>query len=152
MVQTVRLNASVGRRSTLSSSPHKADSNSARAGFANVMKNYEKLVAHLHNVSAQVIYEALEPTFRKSQSYCPTDTGTLKASGYIEITDFRNTPTVEIGYGRGGFPDYAVTVHENLEWRHKAPTRAKWLQIALQEDASEIQQRIVSGYKRAGGF
>lgn len=152
MVQRVRLSASVGRRSTSSSSPHKANSKTARDGFKGVLANYINLVDHLHGVSADVIYEALEPTYDKSQEYCPEDTGALKASGYIMVTDYRGTPTVEMGYGRGGTPDYAVTVHEDLEWRHKAPTRAKWLQVALEEDANEIQQRIVNGYKQAGGF
>lgn len=152
MVQKVRLSASVGRRSTSSGSVHKSASNSARAGFAGILKNYRTLISHLHDVSAQVIYEALEPTFLKSQEYCPTDTGALKDSGYLIVTDFRNIPTVEMGYGKGGEPDYAVTVHENMEWRHKAPTRAKWLQVALEEDTNDIPKRIVAGYKQAGGF
>lgn len=152
MVQRVRLSASVGRRSTSSGSPHSANANSARQGFQGVMKNFEKLLTHLHNNGAQVLYEALEPTFEKSQEYCPKDTGALLESGYLVITDFRGIPTVEMGYGRGGEPDYAVTVHENLEWRHKSPTRAKWLQVAIDEDAQAIQGRVVAGYKVAGGF
>ncbi len=152
MVDKVRLNAKVGRRYTSADSAHSANSKRARAGFNNVLKNFSMLIDHLHDVSPQVMVEALEPTFELSKEYCPEETGALKASGYLEITSFRGTPTVEIGYGKGGSPDYAVTVHENLEWRHKAPTRAKWLQVALEEDAANIQDRIVSGYKRAGGF
>lgn len=120
----------------------------ARASMAGIIKNYKSLIDHIENVTPEILYEALEPTFELSQKYCPKDTGALRASGYLEITKFRGTPTVEIGYGKGGNPPYAATVHENMEYRHKDPTRAKWLQVALSEDAEAIQGRIVSRYRQ----
>lgn len=155
MVSTVRLNAFVGRKALRGGSIHQEVRDTtrvARASMKGIINNYRKLVDHLEGVTAPVLYEALEPTFAKSLEYCPQDTGALRASGYLEITQFRGTPTVEMGYGAGGSPGYAVAVHENLEWRHKSPTRAKWLQVALAEDATVIQGRIITGLKRAGGF
>jgi len=99
-----------------------------------------------------VLYNALEPAFELSKEYCPVDTGAMVDSGYLEISTFRGVPTVEIGYGRAGNPPYTVEVHENLEWRHKDPTRAKWLQVALAESAGQIQDDIRRGYRDAGGF
>lgn len=123
------------------------DNLNARNAMNQVVKRYKKLIDQLEIATPNILYAALEPTFEKSQDYCPQDTGRLVASGYLEIVEFRGKPTVQIGYGKGGDPEYAVTVHENLEWRHKAPTRAKWLQVALAEDANDIERRIVSAYQ-----
>lgn len=120
----------------------------ARAAMNNVAQNFQKLVNHIEGITPQVLYDSLVPTFHKSQVLCPTDTGKMKASGYLELVEFRGTPTVQIGYGRGNNPPYTAAVHENLEWRHKAPTRAKWLQVALTEDDGAIQLKIVNDLKR----
>lgn len=122
----------------------------ARASMAAVLANYNKFVRHVENVTPEILYAALEPTFQKSQEYCPTDTGAMKGSGYLEITAERGKPSVQIGYGFGGHPEYTATVHENLEYNHKAPTRAKWLQVALEEDEHQIQARIVSALRSVG--
>lgn len=119
---------------------------SASRGMANVLKNYERLIGNIEEATPEILYEALEPTFKKSQDYCPKDTGELVESGYLEIVTFRKQPRVEIGYGKGGEPEYAVRVHENTEWRHKSPTRAKWLQAALEEDAQAIRGRVIRAY------
>lgn len=119
----------------------------ARAQMAEVIKNYENLIRHIEEITPELLLEALEPTFELSQEYCPKDTGALVASGYLEIREFRGRARVDMGYGRGGIPDYAAAVHENMEWRHKAPTRAKWLQVALSEDSANIEERIISGYR-----
>lgn len=150
MPRATRFQASVGPKRVGSTySPSFAQNvRSARESMNSIIKNYQRLVDYLEEVTPEVLYEAMEPTFELSQEYCPEDTGALKRSGYLEITEFRGKPTVEIGYGRGGQPPYATTVHENLEYRHKAPTRAKWLQVALTEDEQEIQDRIVSSYRR----
>lgn len=140
---TTRFHASIGV---------KRGPNAAREGMNQVVDNYRRLCEHMEKVSPEVLYQALEPAFELSKEYCPVDTGSMLASGYLEITEFRGTPTVEIGYGKGGKPEYTTTVHENLEYKHKDPTRAKWLQTALAEYAQDIQDRINREYKAAGGF
>lgn len=120
-----------------------SDAMSAREGMRNVLSNYRKVVAALEGSTAAILVDALRPTFEKSQDYVPVKYGTLRDSGYLQARGM----TVEIGYGMGGQPDYAVAVHENLEARHAAPRRAKFLQAALEEDASEIQTRIENGYR-----
>jgi hypothetical protein len=142
-------NAVVGRKRLAKSlgADVQSDTRSARAGMAQVIRNYRKFVQTVEESMPDVLYEALVPTFGKSQEYCPIDTGALRESGYLEITEFRRRPRVEIGYGVGGDPDYAAKVHENMEYRHKAPTRAKWLQVALEEDEEAIQMRIIQALR-----
>lgn len=139
-------NASIGRKRLAASiSPETAAyTRSARASMQAIIRNYRKFVANVEKELPEILFEAMVPTFALSQEYCPKDTGKMRESGYLEITSFRGKPRVEIGYGRGGDPEYTAAVHENMEWRHKAPTRAKWLQIALEESAQEVQARIVT--------
>jgi hypothetical protein len=98
--------------------------------------------------SPKILLEAMEPTFGKSKVYCPKDTKALVNSGYLEARETKNGAEVAIGYARGGTPFYAVYVHEVPRF-HKDPTRWKWLQFALQEDADDIRTRILSGVSRA---
>lgn len=118
----------------------------ASRGMERVLKNYGRLISHIEQATPEILMEAMQPTFDKSQEYVPVDTSALKESGYLEIVEYRRTPRVEIGYGRNGEPDYAVAVHENLEWRHKSPTRAKYLQSAINEDEQAIRGRIIRAY------
>jgi len=101
--------------------------------------------------TAPIVVDALKPTFEKSQKYCPKDTGDLVSSGYLESRKFRGNVVAEIGYARGNKPSYAIYVHEMLEYRHKAPTRAKFLEAAIDEDLSDIQGRILKNLKIASG-
>lgn len=140
------IQANIGRRRLTAgiSVSEQLDTRSARASMAQIIRNYRKFVQNVEKATPEVILAALEPTFELSQEYCPVDTGAMVASGYLEITNFRGKPRVEIGYGKGGNPEYTAKVHENMEYNHKAPTRAKWLQIALEQDANNIQDRIVA--------
>lgn len=142
-------NAVVGRKRiapSLNAYTRSAQLN-VRAQMSSVINNYRKFISQVEEAMPDVLYEALQPTYELSQEYVPYDTGALADSGYLEITNFRGKPRVEIGYGLGGVPPYAVRVHETMEFRHEAPTRAKWLQVALEEDAPNVQKRIVDALK-----
>lgn len=121
---------------------------SLRENMRQIEKNLKLFIDSVERMTPEILYEALRPTFDKSQRYCPKDTGDLRRSGYLEVKQTARGGMVEIGYGRGGQPFYAVYVHERTDISHKSPTRAKFLQSALEEDEPEIQKRIVQGYKR----
>ena len=118
-----------------------------RAQMDGIEKALSSVIAQVQAAGPQIILEALQPTFDKSQAYCPKDTYALANSGYLEAREVGDKTVVEIGYGKGGNPNYAVYVHERTDLRHKAPTRAKFLQAALEEDMDEIKQRIAIGYR-----
>lgn len=111
-----------------------------------------KLLKDVEEQSADIMLNALQPTFELSQVYCPVDTGDLLASGYLEVTQYRSNPRVEMGYARGGNPSYAVVVHEDPQFYHKLPTRYKWLQAAMMEDLPNIFNRLGKEYKGAMGI
>lgn len=119
----------------------------ARASMAAVIENYRKFVKRLEVSVPSVLIDALTPTLALAKYYTPVDTGTLRDSAYLNITGKEHYPHVNMGFAKGGNPPYAAKVHENLEFRHNPPTQAKFLQKALEEDANNIQNRIVYGLR-----
>lgn len=148
-----RFRANVGR-STLRTSVTgtvRADTLSARANMSAILANYQKFVQHMVEVTPEILETALQEAFELSQVYVPKDTGALQKSGYLRIRNLRGRAEVEIGYGFGGEPDYAATVHENLRFKHKAPTRSKFLEAALNETENARHAQIIELLKYAGG-
>lgn len=121
-------------------------------GMRAITKDLISCLTQFENATPEIMYDALKPTFEKSQRYTPYKTGDLRSSGYLEITEWRGSPQVEMGYGKGGHPDYTVYVHEMIEIPHQAPTRAKFLESAVNEDMGDIADRITVGYQRFIGI
>lgn len=111
--------------------------------FKQIADNFRYFVDELDGFLPEDLAWALEPTFEKSQLWCPVDTGETKASGYLIKQGYSGGARVEIGYGRGGNPAKAIYVHE-MPYLHAAPTRSKFLQAAVEDDFYVIQQRVVS--------
>lgn len=152
-IKAVKLRVSVGRQNITALTPTTQTQyiKGIRNQMRQITSNYEKLISELQGQGAEVLLEALQPTFVLSQKYVPKDTGKLAASGFLEIDRRSRTARVVLGYGKGGEPHYAILVHELLHLQHKSPTRAKFLLSALEEENSNIQRRIVSGYRRVAG-
>lgn len=123
----------------------------SRAAMGAIIDNFKAWVAHLEGNAADVLYEAMLPTFEKAKLYTPKKDGDLVASGYLEKRTFRGNSIVEIGFGKGNKPFYAIWVHEKLEDRHAPPTRAKYLQSALEEDEGQIRSLILAKTKEMAG-
>lgn len=112
-----------------------------------IERRFSMFVEHVNEQTPGIIRQAVQATFWKSQKYCPKDTWRLVNSGYMEDKKVgKNGYFIEMGYARDGDPEYAVWVHERPAW-HMAPTRWKFLQAAIEEDANEIRRRLVSGFK-----
>lgn len=118
----------------------------ARAGFAKVKQKYNELIGSIEKESPVLAKIALIPAFEESQRIVPVDTHALKNSGYLEIVQVgrrgNRRSVVEIGYGRGGEPPYAAVVHENMQYRHKKPTQAKFLQKPLLQHLQHMERMI----------
>ena len=118
------------------------------AQFDAILDNYKGFVESVVSQGAEVVMAALQPTFDESQEIVPVKTGALKESGYLESVGSQ----VEIGYGRGGDPEYAPIVHEDLEAHHAPPTQAKFLQQPLEQNEAQIQNDIATGFGIAAGL
>jgi hypothetical protein len=124
---------------------------SPNAQFAKIMGKYRQIVNELEEAVPPVIVEALQPTFKKALKYTPKLTGALRASGYLEVANVAAGPRAEMGFGYGGVPNYTLFVHERVQHYHAAPTRAKFLQVALSEDLPSFRPRLIKGFQRVFG-
>lgn len=144
----LRVKAGIGRTGAHGNSRfHISHTNAAKQSAKAITDSILDILDQFEQASEDLMLEALEPTFELSKKYCPVDTGDLVASGYLEKVGFRGKPRVEIGYGRGGNPDYAAYVHEMVDIPHVAPTRSKWLQAAVMEDLDNIYNRLGASYR-----
>jgi hypothetical protein len=66
---------------------------------------------------------------RKSNFYCPIETGELRASGKVVTVGKGLNAKSTVEY----FAPYALPVHEILAARHAPPTTAKFLERAVRE-------------------
>lgn len=106
-----------------------------------ILEAFDEFTSDVEGFMPEVLVDALEPTFGKALEYCPEDSGALRASGYLEVEKYRGGSRAVIGFGKGGQPDYAIYVHE-MPYAHAEPTRAKFLQSALDEDYFSIVSSI----------
>jgi hypothetical protein len=124
---------------------------SARADMADIVKKYEMLIRHLGNVTPDILENALIPVFDKSQEYVPVKTGLLKESGVLEVSDEGGQPQAEIIYGNAE-AWYAALVHEYVWLNHEPPTRAKYLQSAMEEELDSVMSSLLVDYTTALGM
>lgn len=116
-----------------------------------IARDFRDYVNKLKGFLPEDLAQALEPTLELAKKYCPKDTGALVASAYLELGTFRGLVMVEIGFAKGGDPDYAIYVHE-IPYQHAAPTSDKFLQRAIDEDYFNIVQRVTDIVRaRMGG-
>lgn len=120
-------------------------------GMKQIEKSLADVLGQFADVTPEIMLDAMRPMFEKSQEYVPVRGGTLRRSGYLEIVERRGRPTVEIGYAKGGNPDYAVFVHEMVEIPHVSPTRSKYLEAAVNEEVGQTIDKLVANYKEFMG-
>ena len=148
------LNISVGRKAVRPSVQYGASQaalrNQLQESLRGVIDNFRTFTAGLEAVMPEILLETLEPTFAKSQIRVPRLTGELADSGYLEARQGSRSAEVEIGYGRGGKPDYAIFVHE-IPAHHEEPTSDKFLQGPIEEDLPDIPNILAAKIREAAG-
>ena len=118
---------------------------SARGSMEAIISNYRQLVKTLEGSSADILEQVLHPVLSKSQMYVPKKTGALASS--VELTT-ENTATgaeARITYGNSDVY-YAAIVHEFTWLNHQSPTRAKYLQSAMEEEIDNFLERAAQTY------
>ena len=146
-----KIGASIGGGRVSVSSQHDF-AESVRLQMNQIVDNFKGFVNSIETQSADILREALEPTMEMSLEICPHLTGDLRNSHYLESNFVAGHARVEMGYAKGGFPDYAVVVHEDLNAHHPEPTTAKFLQYPLLMDGPNIERRVQIGFAVAAGL
>lgn len=120
-----------------------------RSQMDDILWNMRRVVEGIEGITEEALRYGLEPIFATSQELVPLKTGALQASGYLEVITRKGRIEAEIGYAKGGVPDYAIEQHENLDFYHQPPRQAKFLQTAIDMHLDEVRDRIVSYIKQA---
>ncbi len=107
----------------------------------------EYIFDQFEEVTPEIMLDVLKPTFEKSKVYCPKKTNELVESAYLEVVQFRGKSKVEMGYAKGGKPNYAAYVHEIVQYKHEAPTQAKFLERAINEDIGSMIDKLAAEYR-----
>lgn len=109
-----------------------------RVSMSDVIDRYSNLIKMLQDITPSVVQAALMPVFNRSQVYVPKKSGALAASGQLNVFPMEGgTVEAEIVYGSQE-AWYAALVHEFVWLHHDAPTRAKYLQQAMEENIDEF--------------
>ncbi len=120
-----------------------------RAQFKELEDDFGDFIKHIQGITPDAVAAALKPIFDLSQKYVPVDTSKLKNSGFILVKETSKGASGVVGYAAGGVPDYALIVHENLDFSHKAPTQARFLARAIEELFFTVQKALVADYEKA---
>jgi hypothetical protein len=79
---------------------------------------------YIQNIG-DVLWEESQLVMNMSLDQCPVEFGKLRASGRVDEPEYSyNKTSIRMGYST----EYAIYVHENLQARHLAPTKAKFLE------------------------
>lgn len=123
-------------------------------------------LGHLTRQMKEGVRDALEEEATKivyaSRVYCPVKYGFLRASARIDISVGDKIIGVRVQYGgpegSGNVGEtnpvpvvYALAVHERLDYKHKSPTQAKFLERAFEEAKPGLRQRIANRIRRKLG-
>jgi hypothetical protein len=139
-----------------------------RQGMTKLLEQVNEMVRahgiHMTDAGAEILYNALLPTFRKSSVYCPVSVdgshggapGALRGTGAMEIIQrsrggVKGQSTIEMSYGRTGRVWYAAFVHEISSYAHESPTSYKFLERAIKEDMKLLPKRIAEEAQKAAG-
>lgn len=123
-----------------------------KAQAAQVISNLQEVIRSVDGATPEAIEAGLRLIFNKSQEYVPVLSGELKESGYVEVVPGFFRHKGEVGYARNGRPDYAIIVHELVENQHEAPTSAKYLQKAVEEELDKVAAVMVKVIQRQSGI
>lgn len=142
---------SVGaRRVSESSNPLEYD---AQKSFRRVEKELQNFIGHVKGNMGFVLLDGLEMILETSKYLCPKDTGELVNSGYVATSKIgKNRVGAEVGYAKGGKPEYALVVHEDLTKYHEPPTQAKFLEDAIEMEADSFKSFLEMAMKDMSGL
>lgn len=115
-----------------------------RQGMAEILKRYSAFIRQLEGATPEILENAMMPAFNKSQEYVPKDTLALAQSGRLTVENGPR-PTAFITYGDEK-AWYAALVHEYTWLNHEPPTRAKYLQAALEEELDSFLTSLAVDY------
>lgn len=93
--------------------------------------------------AADGLFEAAESLLEYANRSVPLDEGPLQQSGMASVD--RANLVAAVSYNT----PYSVAQHERLDYQHAPGRRAKFLELALEENRAQLQQHIANKIKAA---
>jgi hypothetical protein len=110
----------------------------ALEGLDKALKNINRQIAKIKNVSVKEMREIGMDLHSKSAELAPVDTGDLRGSGYDYTGKLNGEIVTEVGFKQV----YAVVQHENLEFNHPQGGEAKYLEKPLKKNTRRYVERL----------
>ncbi|WP_433355631.1 hypothetical protein ACQP25_17260 [Microtetraspora malaysiensis] len=98
--------------------------------------NAEQLAAETRRAATRGLRHATEHVLAVSNQRVPHEAGTLERSGAAVVHEADLVGIVSYD------TPYAVVQHENLDYKHKAGRTAKFLELAMREEAEVVKLMI----------
>ena len=114
-----------------------------RSQFEKIERRLATVINTMEEATPDALEHALQPIIANSNIYVPLNTKQLPFSIYLKALQTIHGAVAEFGFGASGpSVGYAVIVHENLEFRHESPTKARFLADAIDEHVGEVIPRL----------
>lgn len=109
--------------------------------------NGKRISERVHNAAVRGLREGSEHLLTTANYTVPLETGDLMRSGLADVDD--QALEAVVSYGSGPAAPYALIQHEDTTLQHDEGRRAKWLELALQEERRKIQNHIEDSLRQA---
>lgn len=129
--------------------------------YSDVLKRLDATLIRVNRGTKKATKAACEEILAESKKEVPTDTNTLKNSGFYEVQGSYTNFVGTVGYGGNGNPvnprtgehasDYMVVVHEDLDANHPNG-KAKFLEDPVRRYTSKFARRASSFIKNDLGL
>jgi hypothetical protein len=112
-------------------------------------KALRKLGEDVERAAAASLYQSANKIMLESkETYCPIDTGALKASGNVGLPEINNHKiNVPLGYGNSSV-DYAIYVHE-MNKNYRNGKQWKYLETPLKARLPDVETKLRNDIEKA---
>ncbi len=114
-------------------------------GLSEVSATIAALVEQDVQAGKMALREEAEVIMTTSKQTVPVDTGALRESGHVDMTD----DGARLAYGDSAV-DYAIVVHEDLDAHHTSGT-AKYLERPVLEALPHLPENVATRMKSIRG-
>lgn len=126
----------------------------ARADMARVERQISKIIDSVEGLTPTILVTAMIPIYEQALAWCPEDTGELRESARLDVDEAirgGGRLRASISYGNAQ-AWYAPLVHERTWIHHDPPTRAKWLQEAMEQGVGDLKASLPELVRQAAGL
>ena len=106
-----------------------------------------KLQEGVRRATVKALRDTAEDLLTEANKTVPLRDGDLMRSGLADVDE--QALEASVSYGHGPAAPYAVVQHERTDFRHSEGRRAKWLELALDENRARYQRYIADQIRKA---